>query len=154
MKSTTLIMLLALFLLSGCGGPSGGGSLTIHQRTVAHGIDKDGLAFVIYTDIPGLDTETRSKGKSGISSSSQEGSIVPKSGLRVDYTCDSVRIKIGEQEYPLAKGRVFLVATGEGKLDVQQLDVPVEPTDLSSEALRAEILRLAEDEKVKKFMVP
>jgi hypothetical protein len=70
----------------------------------------------------------------------------------VNYTSDSVSLEIGEHEYPLAKGRVFLIATRDGNVNIQQLDLPIEPTSLSSEALRAEILRLAEVTEVKTLM--
>lgn len=152
MKHALAFGLFAVFLLSGCADPSGAGSASINQRVVAYGIGAEGVTFVIFTDIPAPNTKTRSEGKSEVSASGQAGSIQPPSGPRVDYTSDSVRLKIGGQEYPLAKGRVFLAATRDGRLEIQQLDVPIRPTDLSSEALRAEIRRLAEDEKVHTFM--
>lgn len=135
-------------LLVGCGGPSGGGSTTINQCVVAYGIGKEGVSFVIFTDIPASNTQTRSGGKSGVLSSQQTGSIMPASGTRIDYAGDSVSLKVGEEEYALANGRVFLMTTRDSKLDVRQVDIPIQPTGLSSEALRGEIQRLAENPRV------
>jgi hypothetical protein len=147
----TALMLASLFL-SGCADSSGGGSSTINQRVVVYGIGKDGVAFVIFTDIPALHAEIRSGGKSDVIASQQAGSIVPASGPRVDYAGDSALLTLGGQEYTFAKGRLFLVATRDGNLNIQQLSTPIHPTDRSSEALQAEIRRLAEDTKVSAFM--
>lgn len=132
-------------------GPSGGGSTTINQRVVAHGIGKEGLSFVIFTDIHTLNTQTRTAGNSGVLASRQTGSITPASGTRIDYAADSTSLKVGGQEYAFEKGRVFLVTTRDGKLDVRQVDIPIQPTDLSSEALHGEIGRLAENPEIRAF---
>lgn len=137
---------------SGCGGPAGAGSLTINQRVVAYGIGREGVAFAIFTDIPASGATVRSGGRSGLSSSEQGGSISPASGPKVTYAGDSVSLRIGDQKFPLAKGRVFLAATRGGKLSIQQLDIPIDPTELSSDALRSEVSRIAEEAAVKTFM--
>ena len=152
MRHTFTILILTSFFLSGCLDPSGGGSSTINQRVVVYGIGKDGVAFAIFTDIPALSAKTRSEGKSGVFTSQQAGSIIPASGPRVDYTDDSALLKIGGQDYAFAKGRVFLVSTRDGNLIIQQLDIAIHPTDLSSEAFQAEIRRLAKENKVSEFM--
>lgn len=147
----TLLATVTTLLLVGCGGPSGGGSTTINQRVVVYGIGKEGVSFAIFTDIPAVNTQTRAGSKSGVLASQQTGSIMPASGTRIDYAGDSVSLKVGEQAYVLAKGRIFLLTTGDGNIDIRQVDIPIQPTGLSSETLRGEIQRLAENPEVSSF---
>ncbi len=108
----------------------------------AYGIGKKGVSFAIFTDIGWDNTKARAGGESGVFVSTQSGTISPASGQGIDYEAGSDSIKIGGQEYGFEKGRVFLVTTDEGKRDVQQLNVAIESTRLSSQALREEIRRL------------
>lgn len=124
--------------------------MTINQCQVAYGIGKDGVAFVIFTDIDNARVVTG--GKSGLFSSQQKGLILPVYGPRIDYAGNAASLKIGGKEYTLAKGRVFLVATKDNKLDIQQLDLPIHASEQSSKSLQGEIRRLAKDEKVSAFM--
>lgn len=149
MRRASTWLITSTLLLVGCGGPSGGGSATINQHVVAYGIGKAGVSFAIFTDIDALNTQTRSAGKSGMMASQQTGSITPASGTTIEYAASSMSLEIGGREYAFEKGRVFLVTTRGGNLDVRQVDIPIEQTGLSSEALQSEVRRLGENAEVR-----
>jgi hypothetical protein len=54
---------------------------------------------------------------------------------------------INGTEYEFVKGRVFLVSTKEGRISVNQLDIPI-----SDANYEAEVDRIAELEEVQEFL--
>ena len=68
-------------------------------------------------------------------------------GPTVHYKRTSGGMDIEGTEYEFAKGRVFLVSTEEGRISVNQLDIPIGDAKYD-----AEIVRLAELEKVLEFL--
>jgi hypothetical protein len=148
-----LIILTAISLIlassSGCGrgNVSGGGTGGIGggttKKTVNYGWSgADGkLGFVIFTD---LDSQ---KPLFGTASSGWTGSIEPPTGPTVHYKRTSGGMDIEGTEYEFAKGRVFLVSTKEGRISVDQLDIPIGDANYD-----AEIDRIAELEEVQEFL--
>ncbi len=116
---------LVLIGLVGCSsskapgpGPSGTGYAVI-DGTVAQYIIEDGkIAALVWVDFSG-----RSHGMGGAS-----GENVSWDGRRVvkwDFVREAAAgpvVKIAGREYPTSAGRVFLVRTAKGQVEVQQLD--------------------------------
>ena len=142
------LLMISALVLAGCGGPSGGGSGSMDGRMIAYGIGKNGISFAIFTDIAWENTKASAGGESGVFVATQSGTISPASGQGLDYEAGADSIKLGGQKYEFEKGRVFLVTTDEAKRDIQQLNIPIEATSLSPQALRDEMRRLRETPEV------
>ena len=147
MKHVCLIVFFGLFMLSACATPSGGGSALVEQKVVAYGIGGEGLTFVIFTNNPFQDIGVRAGGNSGLFSSQQYGELIhPPSGSTIDFFSDEITLKIEGAEYTLADGNVFLADVKDGNLlNIRQLDLTTQPTDLSTESFHAEVNRLKEE---------
>ena len=139
----TLLVLVSAVLLAGCGDPSGGGSGSIDGRVMAYGVGEKGITFAIFTDMPSVDTKANAGGESGIAASTQSGSISPASGLRLDYRAGSDFVEISGAKYMFGQGRVFVVTSVEGRRDIKQLNIPIQPSSLSPGDLRGEMRRLS-----------
>lgn len=68
-------------------------------------------------------------------------------GPTVHYKRTSGGMDIEGTEYEFAKGRVFLVSTEEGRISVNQLDIPIGDAKYD-----AEMDRIAELEEVQEFL--
>jgi hypothetical protein len=150
MKSRLIVLTafsVILALSGGCGrvrSGSGTGKVTAGTtKTTANygwsGAD-DRLGFVIFTDLD-------SPGTIGSVSSSWTGSIESPTGPTVHHKRTSDGMDINGTEYEFAKGRVFLVSTKEGRISVNQLDIPI-----SDANYEAEVDRIAELEEVQEFL--
>ena len=133
---------------SGCGrgnvsgGATGGIGGGTTKKTVNCGWSgADGkLGFVIFADLD-------SQKPIGTASSGWTGSIESPTGPTVHYKRTSGGMDINGTEYEFAKGRVFLVSTKEGRISVNQLDIPIGDAKYD-----AEIDRIAELEEVQEFL--
>lgn len=137
-----------LLLLSGCEG-AGGGGVTINHRLAAYGVDGDGNAFALFTDIlSNENVKSRSATSSGFFSSTHSGLIESPAKGKVKYEVRDGVMTINEQQYQLADGNVFLVTTESEEMVVVQPSFAFEPAGKSSEELRRELQRLADTDEI------
>jgi hypothetical protein len=137
-----------LALSSGCGrtnvsgGGTGGITAGTTKKTVNYGWSgADGkLGFVIFTDLDSPDTI-------GTASATWTGCVESPTGPTVHYKRTSGGMDIDGTEYEFAKGRVFLVSTKEGRISVNQLDIPI-----GDARYEAEIDRIKELAEVQEFL--
>ena len=146
-----MLLLLILASIIGCGQPSGGGSAAVDGRKVCYGIGKNGITFILYTDLPS-DSRAGTSSPSGIASAEASGFVQSSSGTRVDYAGNSESITIAGTKYTFAEGRVFLVSVSDKDVVVQQLNMSIKSTALSTDAMKQEIQRIAREPDVAAFV--
>jgi hypothetical protein len=145
-----IYLLLPLVCIIGCWIPSGGGTAILDRCKVCYGIDGSGIKFILYTDLPG-DSKAGTGSSSGIASSEMCGFVQSSNGKRVDYAGTSESLTIAGTTYELSRGRVFLAAVSDEGVSVQQLDISIKPTGLSTKAAKQEIQRIATEPDVAAF---
>jgi hypothetical protein len=112
----------------------GTGSLKIGQTTAWYATPGQGIAVLVWSDLPA------STSGSGATATGYRGSLT-SDGRRVDITCETKDGKAGKvtlagKTYDLAAGSVFLIATKTGLPEVRQLKRDIsqlEPTAKSLE---------------------
>jgi hypothetical protein len=105
----------------------------------------------LYTNLPS-ESRAGTGSRSGIASAEVVGFVQSASGTRVDYAGNSESITIAGTKYPFAQGRVFLASVSGEDVSVQQLNIAIEPTALSSDAMKQEIQRIATEPDVAAFL--
>ena len=120
------IALILLIASAGCSRGSGGGSVTIDgELNAMYGYDRHEIFFAIFypTRLGGEPGPSGTSAGSRVNSGYQQW----KGGFTLEYSAPpgGSDITINKSAHSLSKGRIFLARMNEGKLAIEQLDVPL-----------------------------
>jgi hypothetical protein len=134
-KLANLIVILVLLSLGACQSKTPPGSdvfsNTVNEAGCTFLVWQEGLRLMLWTDITG-ESGTNSATSSGDPMFRQTGYAQAADGRRVEWQLETAdgrtaTLTIGDQRFDPAQGALFLIATAQGNLQIQQLQYDFDP---------------------------